>query len=92
MSFFGLIESGQAVEAIVRNFGDADVGLARIGVSLGGEMGFGENSKQRCLAYLGQSNYSRFHKWSWLIFVVFLHRRMRTNGKRARRASTNLSD
>src|SRR5579864_1560946 len=63
-----VVERGQAIEAVVWNLGDADMGLSRIG--LGGEMGLSENLKQRSLAYLRQSNDSSFHKGSWLFAVV----------------------
>src|SRR5437899_10363765 len=59
-----VVERGQAIEAVVRNLGDADMSLARIG--LGREMSLGENLKQRCLAYLRQADDSSFHKGSWL--------------------------
>ena len=57
-----VVERGQAVEAVVWNLGDADVRLARVGVSLRRQMRLGQNTKQRCLAYLGQANDAGFHK------------------------------
>ena len=56
-----VVERGQAIEAVIRYFGDADVRLARVGVGLLGEMRLGENLKQRCLAYLRQADNASFH-------------------------------
>jgi hypothetical protein len=39
--------------------------LARIGVSLLGEMRLGQNAEERCLAYLWQANNASFHKKSF---------------------------
>jgi hypothetical protein len=40
--------------------------LTGIGMSLGGKVRFGQDLKQRCLAYLGQAGNSSFHKNSWV--------------------------
>ena len=61
----GIVERGQAIEAVVRHFGDSDVGFTRIGVRLLGQMRFGENAEERCLAYLRQANDAGFHKRSF---------------------------
>jgi len=58
----GVVERGQAVEAVVGHFSDADMGLARVGIGLLGEMRLGQNAKERCLAYLGQADDASFHK------------------------------
>ena len=57
-----VVQRGQPVEAVVGNFGDADVGLARVGIGLVGKIRLGENAEQRCLAYLGQANDASFHR------------------------------
>ena len=62
-----VVERGQVVEAVVGNLGDSDVRLARVGVGLR-KMRLGQNSEQRCLAYLGQANNAGLHKSSfWLL-------------------------
>ena len=58
----GVVERGQAVQAVVGNLGHADVSLTRIGIGLVGKMRLGENSEKRCLAYLGQANNAGFHR------------------------------
>src|SRR5579859_2802118 len=57
-----VVERSQAVETVVGHFGDADVSLTRIGVRLRGQVRFGQNAKQRCLAHLWQANDSGFHR------------------------------
>ena len=59
--FLGVVESGQLVEALVGNFGHADMRLAGVRIRLFGEMRLGEDAKQRCLAYLGQADDAGFH-------------------------------
>ncbi len=59
--FLGIVKRGQPVEAVVGDFGDSSVGFARISVCRR-EMRFGENSEQRCFAYLRQANDASFHK------------------------------
>jgi hypothetical protein len=63
--FLGIVERGQAVEAIVRHFGDTDVRLARVGISLFGETRLGQNAEERCLAYLRQADNASFHMKSF---------------------------
>src|SRR5581483_4429694 len=58
---FWAVHGGKAVKTVVGNFGDADVGFARV-VARAGSLGLGENPKQRCLAYLGQADDANFHK------------------------------
>ena len=58
----GVVERRELVKAVVGDFGDSDVGLARVGVGWLGKMRLGENAEQRCLAYLGQANNAGFHK------------------------------
>ena len=70
--FLRVVKRGQAIEAIVRNLGHADMRLARIGASLIRKMRLGENSKQRCLAHLRQADNAGFHRkllavCSWLL-------------------------
>ena len=60
--FLRIVERGQAIEAVVGNLGDADVGLARVRESVLGEVRLGQNVEQRCLAYLGQADDAGFHK------------------------------
>ena len=45
VSFFGMVERGEFVEAVVGNFGDSDVGFARVGEGAFGEADFGEDSE-----------------------------------------------
>ena len=59
---FRVVKRRQAVEALVRNFGHPDVGLARVRVGLVGKMRLGENAEQRSLAYLRQANDASFHR------------------------------
>jgi hypothetical protein len=61
--FLGIVESSQAVEAIVGNFRHANVSIARI--RLCRKVRLGQNPEQRCLAYLGQANDASFHKNSF---------------------------
>src|SRR5450432_182919 len=58
--FLGIALRGKAVEAVVGNLGDADVGFAGVGVC--GSAGLGQNAKEGGLANLGKSNNSGFHK------------------------------
>ena len=53
--------SGQAVEAVVGNLGDAEVGLARIARALR-HLLLGQHDEERSLAYLGQAYDAGFHK------------------------------
>jgi hypothetical protein len=58
----GIVKGGQPVKAVVRNFGDAQMRLARIA---GGALRYlllGQHYEQRCLAYLGQAYDSGFHE------------------------------
>src|SRR5271169_5375614 len=67
----GIVERGQAVEAVVGNLGDADVRLARV-AGLRRKMRLGQNAKQRCLAYLGQADNAGFHNKRLLAFSSWL--------------------
>ena len=69
---FRIVERGQPIKPVVRNLGDANVSLARVRVCLLREMGLGQNTKQRCLAYLRQADNSGLHKGSfWLLAPGF---------------------
>ncbi len=56
-----VVERGQSVEPIVGNFGNPDVGLARV-AGLRGKMRLSEDAEQLRLAYLGHANNTGFHK------------------------------
>ncbi len=60
-----VIERGQTVEPVVRNFGHANVRLARVGAGLLRKMSLGKNLKQRCFAYLRQADNAGFHRGSF---------------------------
>src|SRR6266853_3119623 len=56
-----VVLGSQAVQAVVRDLGDAQMRLARVGVPARGDVHFGENFEQRCLAHLRQADDSSFH-------------------------------
>ena len=57
----GVVQRGQAVKAIIGDFGDAEMGLARIAVGALRHLLLGQHYEQRCLAYLRQAYDSGFH-------------------------------
>ena len=86
-----VVERGQPVEPVVRNFGDADVRLARVGACLIRKMRLGKNPKQRCLAYLRQANNAGFHKEaSSFELLAFTNATQARSGERALRASATV--
>ena len=52
----------EAIEAVVRNFGNPDMGLARVGIGVLRKMRLRQNSEQRCLAHLRQTDDAGFHR------------------------------
>ncbi len=57
----GVVECSQAVEAIVGNAGDAEMGLARIAAALR-HLLLGQHDKERSFAYLRQADDAGFHR------------------------------
>jgi len=68
--FLGVVEVGELVEPIVGNFGDSDVGFARVGIGAFGEADFGEDSEERGLADLGKTDDAGFHGDSSQLSVI----------------------
>src|SRR5437868_301764 len=62
---FRVVECGQTIQSIVRDLGDSDVCLARVGEGVLGKLGLGQNAKQRTFAYLWQAYDSSFHERSF---------------------------
>ncbi len=60
----GIVESGQAIQAIVGYLGHSHMRLARVGKGVFGERRLGQNAEQRCFAYLRQANDAGFHRRS----------------------------
>ena len=58
---FGIVESGETVEAVVGNFGNSNMRLTRIGERVLGELGLGQDAEQRTLAHLRQADDAGFH-------------------------------
>src|SRR5437773_2733271 len=59
---FMMEECRQAIEAVVRYFGDSDMSLARIRIGVLRKMRLRQNSEQRCLAHLRQTDDAGFHR------------------------------
>src|SRR5215472_1063400 len=57
----GVVLYGQAVQAVVGNLGDPQMGFARVGEGAAGNIRLGEDLEQRCLAYLRQADNAGFH-------------------------------
>ncbi len=60
--FLRVVEGGQAVEAVVGNFGHAEVRLARIAMRALRHLLLRKHDEQRCFAYQRQADDAGFHK------------------------------
>ena len=59
--FLRVVQRGQPVEAVVGDFGDAEMGLARIAVRALRHRLLGQHDKERSLAHLWQAYDAGFH-------------------------------